>query len=416
MTMKFSLKYLYFLPMLLVMLNNKTVFALTGLLESQVSKPSGVIVVAATFLYVKNFSPFMRKWLIAVTICLLILMLESYHDYHTFFKYPHVFLKIFDLYLLFFIYGFYKKYLDKAPFVLHLTVWIILITYIIAALTIKREFFSMSSFTENKRGFNSSEMYILVICCTYFFNLYFYKKNFINIILFFVVLSLIVFSQQKTVWTCTALSLILNIVFIRRSNFKIDFATIAPVLLLISIVAFIVSSVILTNEEIKATFEKRIKVFTEVENDDEGGTAAWRRRQWEAYLPIVEQNIVTGLRLKGFELPIQFSSFTEENTGHHFHSYYLDKLFYFGIFGPLIGVVMITFYVLKLIFFVRKFITLEQIVLASYTMTFAVFGIGYDAPFFIYGFVGLGFAYLERDYTATDKKEKVTEKAMSVSQ
>ncbi|SFF59460.1 O-antigen ligase like membrane protein [Thermoflexibacter ruber] len=402
--------------MLLVMLNNETVLALAGLSEGQVSKPSGVFVVAATFLFLREFSPFMKKWLIIVTIYLLILMLESYHDYHTFFKYPHVFLKIFDIYLLFFIYSFYKKHLDKVPFVLHFTVWLILIIYIVAAFTIRREVFSMSAFTNNKRGFNSAEIYIFIICLTYFFNLYFYKKNFINIILFFVVFSLIIFSQQKTVWTCAAFSQILNILFIRRSNFKIDFAAIAPVLLMIGIVAFIVSSVILTNEEIRATFEKRIKAFTEVENDEEGGTAAWRRRQWEAYLPIVEQNILTGLRLKGFELPGQFDAFTAENTGHHFHSYYLDKLFYFGIFGLFSGVVLISFYTLKLIFFVRKFITLEQIVLASYMMTFAVYSIGYDIPFAIYGLIGLGFAYLEKDYTDTDKKRKVTEKSIAISQ
>ncbi|GAB4470802.1 MAG: hypothetical protein OHK0057_13790 [Thermoflexibacter sp.] len=398
------------------MLNNETVLALAGLSESQVSKPSGVFAVAATFLFLKEFSPFMKKWLIVVTIYLLILMLESYHDYQTFFKYPHVFLKIFDIYLLFFIYGFYKKYLDKVPFILHFTVWLILIIYIIAAFTIKREVFSMSAFASNKRGFNSDEVYIFIICLTYFFNLYFYKKNFINVIIFFVVLALIIFSQQRTVWVSTAIGLLLNIFFINRSNFKIDFGAIAPVLLMLGIVAFVVSSFILTNEEVMATFEKRIKAFTEVENDDEGGTAAWRRRQWEAYLPIVEQNILIGLRLKGFELPGQFGAFTAENTGHHFHSYYLDKLFYFGIWGLLLGIIPLYFYILKLVFFVRKFITLEQIVLASYMMTFGVFGIGYDVPFAIYGLIGLGFAYLEKDYTDTDKKRKVTEKSIAISQ
>lgn len=400
--------------MMWVLLNGETLLDLTGLSASQVNKPSGLLAVIATFLFTKQFSSFMIKWLIAVTIYLIFLMLESFHDYSSFFQYPHVFLKIFDLYLLFFIYGFYKKYLDKIPSTLHITIWLILLSYILAALTTKRETFSMSAFTNNSRGFNSTEVYIFIICLIYFFNLYFYKKNFINIIIFFVVLGLVIFSQQRTVWMSSAICLLLNIFFIGRSNFRIDFGAVSPVLLMIGIASFMVSSLILTNEEIMATFERRIKAFTEVENDDEGGTAAWRRQQWESYMPVVQQNLLLGLRLKGFEHPVLFHHFEGAewvNTGHHFHSYYLDKLFYFGIFGPLLGIIPLYFYLLKLVFFVRKFITLEQIVLASYIMTFGVFGIGYDVPFVIYGLVGLGFAYLEKDYTNTDKKRKVTEKS-----
>jgi hypothetical protein len=401
-----------------VLLNGETLLDLTGLSDSQVNKPSGLIAAATTFLFVKNFSPYMKKWLLVITIYLLILMLESFHDYSSFFQYPHVFLKIFNFYLMFCIYGFYKKYLDKAP-ILDITAWLILIFYVIAAVTIKRETFSMSAFSENRRGFNSTEVYIFIISFLYFFNKYFYNKKFINILIFFIILTLVVFSNQRTVWASTLIGFILNIIFISRSNFRINMGALAPVFLMVSIVLIVVSTVIITNEEIMKTFEKRMKGFTQADNDDEGGTAAWRRQQWESYLPVVEQNILFGLRLKGFEHPVLFHHFEGGewvNTGHHFHSYYLDKLFYFGIIGLLISTVPLYFYILKLIFFVRKFIISEQIILVSYIMTFAVFGIGYDIPFPIYGFVGLGFAYLERDYTATDKKEKVTEKAMSVSQ
>jgi O-antigen ligase len=258
-----------------------------------------------------------------------------------------------------------------------------------------------------------------MISLLYFFNKYFYNKKFINILIFFVILTLIVFSNQRTVWASTLMGFLLNIIFISRSNFRIDMGALTPVLLMVSIVVIIVSTVIITNEEIMATFEKRIKGFTHADNDDEGGTAAWRRQQWESYLPVVEQNLLLGLRLKGFEYPVLFYHFEGsmwENTGHHFHSYYLDKLFYFGIAGLLMSIVPLYFYILKLIFFVRKFIISEQIILASYIMTFGVFGIGYDVPFSIYGLVGLGLAYLERDYTNTRKKENVTEKAIATPQ
>ena len=61
------------------------------------------------------------------------------------------------------------------------------------------------------------------------------------------------------------------------------------------------------------------------------------------------------MRLKGFELPIQFynletgTQIFESNTGHHFHSFYMDTLFYFGLIGLVMIMILIIIPIYKIL-------------------------------------------------------------------
>src|SRR5690606_20098813 len=80
---------------------------------------------------------------------------------------------------------------------------------------------------------------------------------------------------------------------------------------------------------------------------DTTNTSQWRMQQYESYWPYVQQHLIEGMRLAGFELPIQFYhpeagvAFFEDGTGHHFHSFYYDTIFYFGIIGVSIFVIIL---------------------------------------------------------------------------
>nr|MCU0393829.1 hypothetical protein [Thermoflexibacter sp.] len=294
------------------------------------------------------------------TIWLILHMAESYNDYNTPFKYPHVFLKIFDLFIMFFIYAFYNRFNNKIT--LGFICWLITIIFILNSIIINSASYSMNAFVNNDRGFSSGSIYMLALPLAYFFNYYFSSKKFFSFIVFGILLAAIIFSQQRTSWVACFGALFLSIIFMKRTNFKIDFGGLLPIFITLFIISLLISSFILTNETIMDKFAERFSGFTSFDSEDrdEGGT-----------------------------------------TGHHFHSFYADKIFYFGFVGLLIYVVPFVIRLINLAFFVRKYLILPQTVMLSFSLTILFYGISYDLATFVYGFLGYTFHVLEQDYTNT---------------
>jgi hypothetical protein len=103
------------------------------------------------------------------------------------------------------------------------------------------------------------------------------------------------------------------------------------------------------------------------------------------------------MRLKGFELPIQFyHSNTGEavwinGTGHHFHSFYVDRLFYFGLLGLLLAVGPPIYLVIKRLRQPEP-MTLEAVTLVAYACGALVYGVSYNWPDYYLGLLGLALA------------------------
>jgi O-antigen ligase len=221
-------------------------------------------------------------------------------------------------------------------------------------------------------------------------------------------MALILFLQHRTVWVTATLAFIVNYFIIKyKSEAKItysfffNFGFVALIFLVLSF---------LTISEFKPEFFDILsdRARDIIEPSREGSTSSWRLLQYNSYLPFIGDNLWIGMRYDGFELPIQFYHpeagipYFEDDTGHHFHSYYVDILFYFGIVGIFLQIMP------TLWFFIRKILTgkslnVEQVSLLVFSLSGFVFGISYNLPSFYFAFLGLTFYFLDQKESPNDK-------------
>jgi hypothetical protein len=108
------------------------------------------------------------------------------------------------------------------------------------------------------------------------------------------------------------------------------------------------------------------------------------------------------MRFSGFELPIQFYiedsgglTVFEDYTGHHFHSQYIDIVFWHGLIGLVLVMSPILVFIIRLVH--AKKLEDETVIIGSFIVSGLFFGVSYPLPWFFYGFLGMGFAYLDFD-------------------
>jgi O-antigen ligase len=105
------------------------------------------------------------------------------------------------------------------------------------------------------------------------------------------------------------------------------------------------------------------------------------------------------MRYEGFEVPIQFfqndKAIWQDGTGHHFHSWYVDRLYYFGIVGLIFtGIPML--YLIYRVYRKHEF-SFDQLVICSFALTGLSYATSYDWPLFFYGMIGIAIAYIDRE-------------------
>ena len=121
-------------------------------------------------------------------------------------------------------------------------------------------------------------------------------------------------------------------------------------------------------------------------------------------MPFVKDNLTVGMRHKGFDLPLQFYDPTsqrlrfgsKEGTGHHFHSFYFDRLFYFGVLGIAFFIVVMIL-PLYIAFARDEKLDTNSITLISFVSGGLVYGFAYNLPLFYWMFLGLTLAFIERN-------------------
>jgi hypothetical protein len=220
---------------------------------------------------------------------------------------------------------------------------------------------------------------------------------------FFILFGIIMFLQHRTVWISMGLALIVNFIFLARTDIRPQPTSFVLAGTFIAVLGVSVVSFVLSDDKITERIQVSIDQImnpTENEKADKVSTSEWRYLQLQCYLPYVEDNLMGGLRMEGFELPVQFYDHTgnipfEDGTGHHFHSFYLDRVFYFGLIGLLMLIIPPFIYVF---FCVSKLKTLsnEQLVLLSYISTALLFGLSYNWPEYFYGLLGYSIYILEQ--------------------
>jgi O-antigen ligase len=202
----------------------------------------------------------------------------------------------------------------------------------------------------------------------------------------------------------TILALIANLLLVNwRSDVRFNLNTLIPIVFYSTVGALVILSfVFATKPEI---VDKLVHDIEDIQNYQSQGTGEWRYRQYLSYQPFIEENLLTGMRFQGFELPIQFYEHWDENTdrpyfndntGHHIHSNYIDTLFYFGIAGLFIFYVPAFFY---FFFQIRKkkMLNIDQVVLISFCATIFAYSYSYTWPIWAYTTVGMLAVLLEKN-------------------
>ncbi|PJJ59784.1 O-antigen ligase family protein [Hymenobacter chitinivorans] len=342
------------------------------------------------------FSPLMRRWLVVVGLALVGLMLESYANWGQWVVYPHVFGKLSVLLILFGVYAYYRRRgIPGLGFVMAcLPVVVVLNMALFKPMSL-----TLGGFLAHERGVNVTSAYLLLLSALYFLNRYLTGSTLLHLLYFFGILALIIFLQHRTVWICTGVALTLNtLLLLRTRGTRLSLLRVSPILLIpLAVVLLGGLTIVLSNPAVMQKIEDSAE---DIANADKQGTGKWRLLQYEAYEPILEEYPLAGMRFQGFELPIQFYSpdsnapVWPDYTGHHFHSFYVDRLFYFGLLGLVLTTLPIVLLLLNHLWQAR-WLSPEATTLVAFISTGFLYGVSYDWPIFFYGLIGLALAAVE---------------------
>ncbi|RZK24656.1 MAG: O-antigen ligase domain-containing protein [Hymenobacter sp.] len=396
--MKINLSFMLTLPMLAVLATNAAFWEF--IYGPQVDQePGGVknytyalfaLSVLALILYTRYMEPLIRKWMWVVLAAIGGLMLESYADQGSWLAYPHVFSKLFMLLIIFGVYAFHRRF--GLPSMGQL---IGVLTFVLMAnlLSFHRDSLSLSAFAENERGFGSSSAYLFVLVTLYCLNRYMTKGGLLMLLSFFFCLPLIIFLQHRSVWIATVIALPLDaLLLLRAPGARFSFPKLLGLVALPTIIGSLgIFLIVLNNPEVVTRMQTNVE---DMANADKQGTGSWRLKQLESYVPLVQDRPIAGWRLEGFEVPMQFydpsndQPMWPDHTGHHFHNFYLDRAFYFGIIGILMVLLVPIIRVVQRLF-QRGPMRPDTALLIAYFGCLLVFGTSYDWSTYHFGLLGL---------------------------
>lgn len=407
-------KYTYLIAALIIFMtdglfndivtNNKKIVgkkeAVQGVASSEDSSYGKNVIVfcfAATILFVGRMSPFMQKLAIAYYLLFMTYSMESYLKYGSFLKYPHVFSKLMAVFLMFFLYNYFRNVTVKQFRVIN---YLIFFAFMVNLLWLKREILSIGAFVNTVRGFGSNSVLFLVLPLLYFFNDYFKRKTFISLLLFLLMLGFILFLNHRSVWIASIVALFINILLLKKTDIELKLTDFLPIITVPSIAFILIFSLVISaNPEIIETIVERI---ADIQNAETQGTGSWRLEQFYSYLPYIQDNLLIGMRFEGFELPVQFfhaeagTAVFAANTGHHFHSFYVDRVFYMGMFG--LFLLLLPFFYLFINIFRKSVVTSEQAILVSFVAGGLIYGFSYNLPVYFFGLLGIAVAFVEREH------------------
>lgn len=399
--MKINLRFLLITAIVLVLVLDRafTEFAFKREDDPMINQYLYLVVglgLAGSVYYFRAMEPLMRAWLLLVLAALGALALESYHGWGRWMVYPHVFSKLTVLLPLFAVYGYYRH---KGLPPLRPLVRLILLGLALNLAFYNSDALSLSAFLDNERGFSVTSAYLLLPCAILALNWYLARGSWLWMLTFLGCVALIVFLQHRTVWIATAVALLIDLLLIWRKvpGVRLSLHRFGPLVLVPLLVASTGGvAAILENPSVG---KKLLQSIEDIQNPTKQGTGSWRMQQIESYTPFVQERPLLGWRLDGFELPVQFYStdtdapIWQNGTGHHFHSFYLDRLFYFGAAGVLLVLVV------PLTLAVRRVLRPEPLsadtaALLAYAASGITYGISYDWPVTLYGMLGLVLAAL----------------------
>ncbi|HEX8425464.1 O-antigen ligase family protein [Hymenobacter sp.] len=408
--MKINLRFLLILPMLAVLCTNAVFweFAFGYMVDQEPEQLKYLNYallagsLAAVLLYWRYMQPLIRIWFYVWAGVVGWLMLESYAGWDSVLVYPHVFNKFFVLLNIFGIYAFHRRF--GLPSFRQL-INVLLVMMMANLLIFHRDSLSLSAFVENERGFNSGSAYLFVLVALFNLNTYMLRGSMTSLLVFFLCLPLIIFLQHRSVWIATIIAVPLDLLLLRWA--RVARFSMSKLTLLVGLPLVLgslgITMIVFNSPEVVTRFEQSID---DIANADKQGTGSWRLKQLESYVPLVEERPIAGWRLEGFEVPMQFydpssdAPMWADRTGHHFHNFYLDRLFYFGVLGVLLVLLVPIISVIKRLRQSRV-VTADTAMLLAFFGSLIVFGTSYDWSTYHFGLIGLMLAAIAQPMAVT---------------
>ena len=353
------------------------------------------IAFALALYYLNSMSSGFRIMFFILLLYFFILSLESYYYYQSFFRYPHVFSKITNLFLFFGFYAFFKaNYKFNASTIFYITC----VAFFFFFLLFRRELFTISAFLGHQRAYKSTSAFLMLLPYLYFFNKYITERSRTFLFLFVSTFLIIIFLQHRSVWIAMLIATIFNFLLLKiKLKRRFTIKTYFPDLFLFGLFGLLFSLVIFTYKP--EILDKLSNEVYEIQHATTEGTGAWRVEQAISYWPYIQEHILFGMRFEGFELPVQFyvsdsdQTRFSDNSGHHFHSLYVDLSFYFGVIGLFILLAPLVFYIVHAI--KKSQLSEVEYCLISFAFSGLVYGISYNLPTFYFCFAGLGLSLME---------------------
>ena len=356
------------------------------------------IALLLTFARWHLLSPFLRNLFLALHAIVFFMVLESFYRSGSPLQYPHVFSKVFVLYFTMAIYTFLhgaKVWVPKAVML------VITALFLFDLLVYNRDILSISAFMAVERGFSSYSTHLLVLPFLFFFNRYLTTRGFVWLLLFFMMGGFVLFLNHRSVWLAAIVAVALNGLYLtNKGRAKIPLPTFAPIFVIPFVAITLITSYVLAdNPELVKNIQERVDDISKAEDQ---GTGKWRLEQFKSYLPFILDHPFIGMRFEGYELPNQFiseksgKSTFDDATGHHFHSYYVDILFYGGLIGLALLMAPII-YLLRRAWVARVGLSGDTIALVAFCGSGLIYGSSYLLDYYFWGTLGMALAVLDSD-------------------
>ncbi|MBL7068837.1 MAG: O-antigen ligase family protein [Candidatus Omnitrophica bacterium] len=354
-----------------------------------------ILISCILYLYNRIENKFLRRQLVIFMIYYLFLIGESFIRYGSIMAYPHIILVLSCFFYVILFYSFLSKRINLPLFLerlCYLLCGFVYLQQVLARTSIIPYFFDASVM---QRVTHAMPIFSLLFCTIFFISKYIRRPKLYLLPIIGINLIIILIENHRSVWTATIAALLVFTYMIlkaKKESVKIIY------FLLVMLAIFIVAMYLLAFAEgrystylsfMKERFEEIYK-FRQIR-----GTGMFRYIQYEYYLPYIKENLLFGMRFKGFELPGVYEHAFERVSGHHFHSGYLTVLFYHGLFGFYLLYGPIIYYIFSF-FKQRKYYT-ENIALFAFIVSGLVFSLAYELRFFYFAVLGIGFALLEKE-------------------
>ncbi|UHG90345.1 O-antigen ligase family protein [Spirosoma oryzicola] len=251
------------------------------------------------------------------------------------------------------------------------------------------QIFSYNLTSESRTTLSPDALY-LVIPFIYYLVLYLRERRLRQLMASLFTLFIIIFLLHRTVISAAvvAASVIVGISFLGK-------VTINPLPVWRTLILFTIMLAIslpftdLLPESKVTSFMENINGIFDPKEDN---TGSWRVEQSTYYLSQVPEKPIFGWRYEGYDRGEIMENEDFPDKGTIIHSQYVDMLYNYGAFGLAINLILMLSAIIAL-YFSRRVLTVDQLVLFGFLVSGVVYGISYQEPVYFWGFVGVSMFY-----------------------